>query len=449
MTDLLRDVYAPSSLRSMDHKWTTIKRALAMWNLTPLPPTREAILALGAALKKGRFQSADSYLSLYRTRAEREGYALDPSLNRLVKDVARSCNRGRGGPVKPMGLPLDRLGELPPLGDEPWVAEGPVGPGRAIVLGAWFMMREQELSTTRACLVSIRNGDGGGKDATVSWTLPASKTDVEAAGVTRSHGCCCVGGRSFLCPVHAAEDQMNMLEARLPSRFASGVPDADLPFFPTAEGNVVTKGSMTDTIIQAATLLKVPKTSADGNERVSGHSLRVTGAQGLTKAGLDTWAVQLLGRWGSDTVLTYIRNVPLQKSAEWARDVIKKTLAEKLKEIDEDGGEAPAAPSRSCTLKSVKKDFTEELREAKEAESSQLAPITESVFVRGARGSFHRVGRRPDKASPWTSACGWRFDPSEATVLFEDLPEHVRYKFLCAKCLGEAREYRKAAVEAI
>ena len=66
---------------------------------------------------------------------------------------------------------------------------------------------------------------------------------------------------------------------------------------------------MTQTIVKAAQLLEAPTITADGSEIVSGHSLRVSGAQGLARLGLDTWAIQLLGRWGSDRVRGYIREV--------------------------------------------------------------------------------------------------------------------------------------------
>ena len=448
MDDLIRGLYAPSSARPMDHKWNTIRRALAMWGLEPLPPTSSAIVALGAALKKGSYQSADSYLSLFRVRAEREGYVLDAAMLRLIKDTVRSCNRGRGTPIRPMGLLFDRLGELLRVGDSEWAAEGPVGPGRAVLLGAWFMMREQELATTRAALVTLREGRGGILP-TVSWSLPASKNDTEAAGVTRSHGCCCSSERSWLCPYHAAKDQVVMLKVRFPSSFRQGVPDLDLPFFPTVLGGVVTKSGMTETIVTAAELLKVEKQTADGSERVSGHSLRVTGAQGLSRAGLDVWAIQLLGRWGSDAVLTYVRSVPLQKSAEWAQKVMANALENKMEEkVTEKAKAVTVAHASSCVGK-VELDMTKELKEAREADMVRLTPPAASKFVRSARGAFHKVGLTDDGTSTWTSACGWRFSPSEATVFASDLPRDAHYKFLCAKCLGAERLARKVVLEGI
>ena len=76
---------------------------------------------------------------------------------------------------------------------------------------------------------------------------------------------------------------------------------------------------MVDTIRRAAELLQLPPLSPDGVPRWTGHTLRVTGAQGLALAGLDTWAIQLLGRWGSEAVRSYIRQAPLAASTNWAR----------------------------------------------------------------------------------------------------------------------------------
>ncbi len=82
----------------------------------------------------------------------------------------------------------------------------------------------------------------------------------------------------------------------------------DLPLFPTITGVAVKKADMVATIVAAATKLGTPLTTEDGKERVSGHSLRATGAQGLVSIGIDTWTVQLLGRWGTAAVLGYTRD---------------------------------------------------------------------------------------------------------------------------------------------
>ena len=65
-------------------------------------------------------------------------------------------------------------------------------------------------------------------------------------------------------------------------------------------------------------------------QKVAGHSLRVTEAQGLAKLGLDTWAIQLLGRWGSGRVRGYIREVQLERSSLWATEASKRIELETL-----------------------------------------------------------------------------------------------------------------------
>ena len=205
----------------MEAKWKTITSAVAKWGLVPLPPSKEVLLALGAALKAGGYRSADTYLSLWKVSCERAGHALGTDLERLLKDITRSCKRGIGAPVKPLGLPLERFRELPG-GLDSWTPLGPLGPRTAMIVGAWFMTREAELSSTRASLVTFGSDPKLGGD-TVSWFLPASKSDSEARGTARTHGCCCTSPLTA-CPVHELKRHLDLLK----SKFGSGT-DLALP----------------------------------------------------------------------------------------------------------------------------------------------------------------------------------------------------------------------------
>ena len=120
-----------------------------------------------------------------------------------------------------------------------------------------------------------------------------SKSDQLALGVAQSLRCCCVpgpGGRAA-CPVHALVDHLLYLQAVFPDRWMDGAADVSLPLFPMASGTVVAKTAMQDCIIEAARLLGLPRVAPDGSERVSGHSLRVSGVQGLVLRGWDLWTV--------------------------------------------------------------------------------------------------------------------------------------------------------------
>ena len=165
------------------------------------PPTVQGGCACAGRRTQGRrVQSAETYLALWKVTEERRGFPLTVDIHRLLKDVIRSCKRGRGAPMKALALPLESLGKLPE-GNDPWVRGGPVGPKTAIVLGSWFLARESELSTTRASFVTFGNDVRLGGE-TVTWHLPASKSDPEAKGVARTHGCCC-GAQDWACPAHS------------------------------------------------------------------------------------------------------------------------------------------------------------------------------------------------------------------------------------------------------
>ena len=103
---LLSDTYAKSSRGVHSALWRTISTALSKWGHSPLPPTPEKVMALGAALKAGGYSSAENYLSHYKVQCERAGSPFSQTLLRVHTDTLRSCKRGVGGPVKALALPL-------------------------------------------------------------------------------------------------------------------------------------------------------------------------------------------------------------------------------------------------------------------------------------------------------------------------------------------------------
>ena len=178
VASLFSDVYAASSRQKQATMWRTISAALDKWGMAPFPAPKLTIVALGAAFMAGGYASAEDYLVHYRVRCEREGCPFDAAMQRVHLDVARSCIRGGGGPVKALALPLLRLGELDLDRDDPWCPGGPVGPACAMIAGAWLLTREVELVTSRTRSVTLDRGPRG--EDLVRWFLPASKTDVEA-----------------------------------------------------------------------------------------------------------------------------------------------------------------------------------------------------------------------------------------------------------------------------
>ena len=460
LDNLEQDIYAASSSRGVQARLRTIARILAPWGLQPHPITVQKVLCAAAGLKAGHYRSSANFLSAWKVQAERVGEILSPGTLRAISDGVRSCNRGQGPPLRSAALPFERLGALPG-GRDPWVQGGPMSPRNAMVLGSWWLAREAELAGTRAVLVSF----SAAPVLTVEWVLPASKTDIEAHGVARAHACVCVGGSPRPdCPAHAALDQRLFLERAFPSRHRAGHPDQDLPLFPDREGRPVSKMAFSATILHAAAHLGVPAVSQDGTRRITGHSLRPTGAQGLTRLGLDVWAVQLLGRWGSATVQAYIRDATVSAAAASARrQMLGKNLITMVQDVAEEATGAspckegleklvanivrrqlsclpgPQRPSQAQELadavrvavESATPFVTPSLSSSSSSSSdesgSELEPPIEDAAVQAPIVPWqgvtlmevehskthvvHRVVAGPPRVAcdSWLTACGWRF----------------------------------------
>ena len=450
MEDLVMDIYAPSNRASVSSRIRLCERVLAMWGLPALPPSARTISALGASLKAGGYRSASVYFSCYKTWSARHGHEWTAVLQQAFQDAVRSCERGLGGPVKARALPFDRLGSLPG-GDTPWVPDGPLRPRNAMVLGAWFLTREIELSAASAAALEVSFPRPGVPQ--VRFHLPASKNDLMAVGTAREHGCACHGTPVPFCPAHTAWDHLSFLRDRFPAFWQADSTPLDLPLFPTSSGTACSKDAMTSTIIHAANLLGVELASPDGSERVSGHSLRATGAQGLAASGVDTWAIELLGRWGGDTVRGYIREARLADASAMASRVkeavslealVNRILDDRAQARSADDGVQAAAPAA---------ELLQAAPLASEVSAAQATPEAQStVFVlNSVTGVAHRVAIGFDEASPteWVSACGWKFGLSTwragpVQLARTDLPRAPH--LLCARCLPVAR---RCAMEAL
>ena len=197
------------------------------------------------------------------------------------------------------------------------------------------MLREIELSLARLHHLPLSCGPTGLVE--VTWLLPASKTDPAAVGVSRSHGCSC-GGCRFgfpdhsldssspddplglsLCPTRAAARQVlhssELRDLWAADAAAHGDLDfEDFPLFPSLEGRMLDKADVVSTTGKAMIQLGLPTCDADGVALYGGHSMRVGGAQGLSRAGIEAIAIALLARWGSSAVFGYIRDAPLERS---------------------------------------------------------------------------------------------------------------------------------------
>ena len=164
------------------------------------------------------------------------------------------------------------------------------GAKEAITVGCAFLLREIEVAAIRSEHLVAISGPGCGS---VSLLVEASKTDGAAEGVTRTLACTCP---AMDCPVKAA---MSLKQGRQPYQYVVR----------TRTGQAVSKETMVDAIKGYAELLGQENVS-----RVTGHSMRVTGAQRLLRAGLPLGQVQLFGRWHTaGEALRYLRDTAINK----------------------------------------------------------------------------------------------------------------------------------------
>ena len=213
----------------------------------------------------------------------------------------------------------------------------------------------------------------------------------------------------------------------------------------------MSKESMTATIVAGAKKLGARVETADGSARVSGHSLRMTGAQGFARWGLDSWAIQLLGRWGSSAVLEYIQEVPLELSTAWAKRGGPPTRPEptctSTSASSSSGLGGPLTSSTSTDLPVKSQEALSSLAAERTTEAEAAPAQTESKVVLSPGRIWHRVppAGMVGPMSGWSTVCGWRFSASEAVVQ-DALPAPLLHKQMCKRCFPAERSAAKEAL---
>ena len=207
---------------------------------------------------------------------------------------------------------------------------------------------------------------------------------------------------------------------------------------------------MLATVEKAASLLGVPLVAPDGTERVTGHSLRCTGAHGLASLGWHLWTVQMMGRWESDVVKGYLGDAPLsvaQVNCRRLQDGVTGDFASLVEEVRRSMGSSSSSDppinegrqARTTTEGSTElapQDLLHEaITEAKELIAAEAARegFDLSDLVVNLRGhKFHRI------KSAERAICGWQYSQPGAQssfVLLESEGPQV-HGDLCEKCFA-------------
>ena len=122
-----------------------------------LPLTSHSIEVVSALFKHAKYVSFATYAqrakSEHMATVSEHGVPWSADFGRCLKDCTRSVLRGLGAAQQ--SLPLDPL-PIPALrlGDEAIAVGGPMGPGRFLIAGAFFMQRNRN----RQCGFLSRDG---------------------------------------------------------------------------------------------------------------------------------------------------------------------------------------------------------------------------------------------------------------------------------------------------
>jgi hypothetical protein len=446
--------YANSSRNARDVQWRTWCRLADAWQLPPIPITTKLVDCIAASLRRGGYRSAVNYFA--RARDEhllQLGTPVSHLVSHAIRQAIRAVDRGAlaqspkeafeleafAGPANSYSV-FTNNGQGSPSTPTPdsTVNGYPTSKTFAVrftVLGCWWLTREIEIAAATIGDVEVRHSD-----KTVRWRLPASKSDQAGRGVVRSHGCACKADQSHgdtslsysfhkICPYHQMCAHLSDL----------GDLGQSTPLFPSNKGQFLSKESSVGLIRSAVTEIFGEAEEAARIDRLGGHSLRVSGAQAMARTGIDTTLIQLIGRWGSSTVLRYIQDAPLERSHLIASIFAKSCTSAN---INEDRAQAPLAITANETLLDDTIPHATEVAlltppdtlpsSSERPSAAQFAPGDD--FVQNPRtGLIHRSrGPLIGDCNSWSLRCGWNFLRSGPgySILGKQLPAGSR----CPRC---------------
>lgn len=443
LENLIEDMYANTSRRPRDAQLSLWIRFHGFWfgpdGGDPFPLDEIKLIRVSSLFKAGGYKSFKNYLSRAKDHHVSLGYSWSDNLARTAQKCSRSVLRGLARAGRSEAFDLLAIAQT--LGENvgSLAVTGPSHPLAMIVCSTFFMLRELEASAVDRSDVSF------GCDS-VTLSLPVSKTDWEAKGCKRTWSCVC--DRNMPCPFHVLRRHCDRLDSR-----NTGF---DMPLFPDDTGSYCTKQGVIDTIRFASELAGQPSKDSSGNYILSGHTFRITGARFLAANGLDPITIQLLGRWGSNAVLTYLAEAPLMSLTQRLKPLESQRLSSAANITDGQFGELDQRVKALETLSNHQDNHEslirlsnrcQQLETSQEDINSQLEGISvildqrredELMFVINLRSDVKHKAVVNLSTSPhsWKTLCGWKFSGKlhARTEMHGTESQHVGK--ICPKCFA-------------
>ena len=432
MSDLRNDYYAASSRKPRDALlaiWSKFHKHWYGQEANPIPVTEESLERVACLFKLGGYKSFKNYLSRIKEVHDAAGYVWDNSLHYTARRCTRSVLRGLGGPTRSEQFDAEKVIEYLQGNDLDLGLEGPTSPLAATVVATFFLLREIELANIDVGDVSFTHGD----QPSVTLYLPVSKVDWQAKGCRRTWACICRQKRP--CPVHLLLEYDKIRRQMDPS---SG------PWIPNGYGDRCSKVAIETMIRTAVEGVGGLSKSADGRWVISGHCFRITGARTLASWGLDPISIQLLGRWGSSAVLSYLAETPLLTFT----DRLNSSQTKKL--IDASAVSVDNMELVEC-VKQLKLERDAQRKECREVSDRienlstavdgivqviQDRHIKETWWIHNDVSKIMHMALIDLSMSPmtWKTFCGWKFSSQPLTTTHRESPTLPVGSRHCPKC---------------
>ena len=192
--------------------------------------------------------------------------------------------------------------------------------------------------------------------------------------------------------------------------------------------------------------MQLDMTAVDGRDAFTGHVWRISGSRLLARLGIQIALIMLLARWGSATIMRYVKDAPLKAlTADYKRAIKGKLAMENASSSS--SPEEPRGKLKDDVLKKVNKiltntkkiedDLTSHIDELTKKLSTLHEEVHQSYVISHKYNQWHRVYAWKDKdPSEWRAWCSWRYGlirPSEVRrrSVFEDGVE------VCWRCFPE------------
>ena len=440
------DILAKSTTPSQESKVRTYRALCAAWDVDPWPISPTNVRCVSASFKIGGYRSAAGYFQAvmgYQQRHLRTD--VDSLTRRCVKDCIRSIRRGLGSQHLKDSFDASLLGDFPGQEDTtPFSFDCLEHIKDMCILGIWFMLRENELSSAKMADLQLEANE-------VRMTVPIHKTDSYGTLCSRTLRCCCRIRQSGLCPWHAGERHLVRLSLH-PKLTRS----YHLPLFPTDQGVAASKYMMIQAFRRVIAATGTPTTRPDPHgrdmQRFSGHVLRVSGAQLLASSGIAVQLIQLLGRWTSQAVMRYVQEAHMVQLPNLPLAVVGSH--EQLRHIGElrlsTTSDPASLPQRSEQI-APEEPLQEETAAAVEPPTAPAFDLShiqaqidaiqlaiqkpQQAYVARHRGKVLHIGMLEELHTPpqaWKTRCGWSYGLTNFIRLSEI---HVGTR-RCQKCFG-------------